>query len=162
MGRSYLFGLALEALLCLVRPSPCEGRLPRLDHGWVEGVHLPVVAVAGFDCRQNGPTACWRVLEVLLDGVVVFLPTSERLGAQKTHHIVGTLGVRVEEEAGFRKLVKDKTRQSVTVRHRAKDKKQESCPLTATGDSVLCGQCNALGARDVACDTRPFVTSCGP
>jgi hypothetical protein len=30
--------------------------------------------------------------------------------------------------------------------------------LTATGDNVLCGQCMALGARDVALDTLPFET----
>jgi hypothetical protein len=104
---THLLRLALEPLLSFIRPPPVEGRLPRLDHDRLERVDLAVVTEASLDGSHDGPTARGRVPQMLLNRIIMRLPPVERLLAQKTHDIVGALGMRFEEETGFGELVQD-------------------------------------------------------
>jgi hypothetical protein len=94
------------------------------------------------------------MLQVLLQRIVGLLPAVERLFAQKTDYIVRAFRVRLKKESGFREL--DPTRQPIFVIVRLGAWKP-----TATGDSVLCGQRSAFGAREAAVETLLFATGWG-
>lgn len=101
---TYLFGLAFEALLGLVRPPSRKGGLPRIDHARIKGMELSIVAKICLDGRHDCPAAIGSVLEMLHDRIVILFPPSEGLAAEKAFDAIGTPIERVEEEAGFRKL----------------------------------------------------------
>ena len=102
--RAYLFCLALEPLLRLVRPPSRKGCFPRLDHAGIERMNFPKVAKLGFDCRHHRPSTTGRMLQVLLERLIILLPPIKRLVAQETYNVVGAAGKRLKEESGFREL----------------------------------------------------------
>jgi len=142
---SYLFGLALETLFRLIWPPSRKCRLAGLNHEGVERVHLAVAAHFSLDCCHDCPSTRRRVLQVFFEGVVVLLPPIKRLVAQKADHIIGTFCVWLEEESGFRKLLRRVSLIVVELPNRG------CVQLTATGERVLCGHVRTLAVFSMGC-----------
>lgn len=141
--RAYLFGLAFEAFLRVVWPPSRKGRFPRLDHGRIKRMYLPIASQPGFNCCHQRPPACWRVFQVLLQRVVVRFPPIERLCAEEADHIIRALGMRLEEESGFGELgvqcISKVSSAAVKGNANYLDRRQRLVrPDQSLGDSALC------------------------
>lgn len=150
----YLLRLALPSPLSLVRPASGESRLPRFRQLGIRRVVGDVIANARFDRRDKSPAALAGMPQMLLDGVVIGLPAVEPPLTQKTHHVVGMVGRRVEIEAGTRKLPPGTSDQdSHAARHRENG-------LTLAASNSLWGQDRAFGARPLALEALRFPPGC--
>lgn len=101
---THLFRLALETFLCLVRPPPGKGRLPRVEHTLVKRVHAGVLGNLGLDGHCYCPPAVGRMPQVLHQRTVLLFPAIEALVAQEANHIVGVVWERPEHESGLCEL----------------------------------------------------------
>lgn len=98
---SYLLCLAVPAFLVLMGPSASEGGLPGLRHENIPGVLARVIAQLRLHRGCDGPATFGRVLQVFLEGSVVFFPAVEGFVTEEAGDVVGVAGQRLEDEAGF-------------------------------------------------------------
>lgn len=98
---SYLLRLAAPALLVLMGPSSGEGGLPGIRHENIPGVLARVIAQLRLYRGCDGPATLGRVLQVFLEGPVVFFPAVEGFVTEEACDVVGVAGQRLEDESGL-------------------------------------------------------------
>lgn len=102
----YLLRLANPASFILVRPGSPKSHLPRVLHPLRHWVLQAFFAIFDslFDSNGDCPATIRRVFKVLLNGVVIFLPSVEITLAKVARNVVGARRSRLVEEARLRKL----------------------------------------------------------
>jgi hypothetical protein len=101
---TYLFNLAFPALFGFMRPFICKCSLSGLDHPNARRIFFAQIPTLLLNCRNNSPAATRRMFQMFDQRIIIFLPSIQRLVAEKAGNIVRIDLCRVEEEPGFRKL----------------------------------------------------------
>jgi hypothetical protein len=100
----YLSNLAFPALFSFVRPFICKCSFSSLDHPDGRRIFLAQCPILLLNCRNNRPATVWRMLQVLNQRIIIFLPSIQRFMAEEAGDIVGVALSWVVEETCFREL----------------------------------------------------------